>query len=277
MTFFATVPDGKTLVLRDGDHGNATFEGDHASAVIIRAAPGATPRLGRLEIRRGSGWHLRGLTISPTYSAAPYTGNIVSLGESGMATDLVLEDSVVFDAAGAIRSDHDDAAPGTTSEASLRAVSGRWLLDAASESRVSVNGVPVGGARVVIAGDVITIAGSQLLVEEATPANLALRRFDMLTLDHAMPARSARFPLIGCFVVRSWFIRLIPAGEPIPGRNEPPAATSEHPNIGSLTVSPQASQIGRQSAPAVIQLLVQSPFANWRCTPITVGCSYLAP
>src|SRR5690348_3775052 len=28
----ATVQDGKTLVLRDGEHGNATFEGDHAIA-----------------------------------------------------------------------------------------------------------------------------------------------------------------------------------------------------------------------------------------------------
>jgi hypothetical protein len=95
----ATVPDGKTLVLRDGNHGNAVFEGTHATAVIIRAAPGATPKLGRLELRKGSGWHLRGLTVSPSFSAAPYTGNIVSLGESGPSTDLVLEQSVVFDTA----------------------------------------------------------------------------------------------------------------------------------------------------------------------------------
>lgn len=94
----ATVPDGKTLVLRDGEHGNATFEGDHATAVILRAAPGARPHLGRLELREGSGWHLRGLTISPTYSAAPYSGDIVRLGESGPSSDLVLEDSVVFTA-----------------------------------------------------------------------------------------------------------------------------------------------------------------------------------
>ena len=37
------------------------------------------------------------------------------------------------------------------------------------ESRVSINGVTVGGARIINAGDVLTIAGSQLLVEEATP------------------------------------------------------------------------------------------------------------
>ncbi len=95
----ATVADGKTLVLRDGEHGNAVFEGDHAVAVTIRAAPGASPHLGRLELRKGSGWHLRGLTVSPAFSAVTYTGNIVSLGEAGTSSNLVLEDSVVYSAA----------------------------------------------------------------------------------------------------------------------------------------------------------------------------------
>jgi len=96
---------------------------------------------------------------------------------------------VVFDSvSGAIRSDHDDAVvPGVEAPAGLRAVSGRWLFDAASESRVSINGVAVGGARVVVAGDVITIAGSQLLVEEATPSMLALRRFDLVGNDTLPP------------------------------------------------------------------------------------------
>ena len=67
--------------------------------MTVRAAPGATPHLGRLELRQGSGWHLRGLTISPAFAAAPYAGNIVSLGEAGPSTDLVLENSVVFTAA----------------------------------------------------------------------------------------------------------------------------------------------------------------------------------
>ena len=95
---------------------------------------------------------------------------------------------VVFDStSGAIRSDHDDAAPDGPAPASLRAVSGRWLFDAASETRVSVNGVAVGGARVLAAGDVITIAGSQLLVEEVTAGTLALRRFDLVGNDTLPP------------------------------------------------------------------------------------------
>lgn len=66
-----------------------------------------------------------------------------------------------------------------TALATLRAVSGRWLLDAVPEARIGVNGVAVGGARIIIAGDVVTIAGSQLLVEEATAQALALRRFEL--------------------------------------------------------------------------------------------------
>jgi formylglycine-generating enzyme required for sulfatase activity len=96
---------------------------------------------------------------------------------------------VVFDpASGLMHSDHEDTAPiDGQAPASLRAVAGRWLFDAASESRVSINGVAVGGARVVSAGDVITIGGSQLLVEEATSSTLALRRFDLVGNDTLPP------------------------------------------------------------------------------------------
>jgi len=96
---------------------------------------------------------------------------------------------VVFDAgSGALRSDHIDAPPPELQPlASLRFVSGRWLFDASAESRVSINGVTVGGARIIGAGDVLTIAGSQLLVEEATPSTLALRRFDLVGNDTLPP------------------------------------------------------------------------------------------
>ena len=59
-----------------------------------------------------------------------------------------------------MRPDHGDAPRSPRPPlATLRAVSGRWLLDAAPDSRISINGVAVGGARIIIAGDVITIAG----------------------------------------------------------------------------------------------------------------------
>jgi formylglycine-generating enzyme required for sulfatase activity len=88
---------------------------------------------------------------------------------------------IIDPGSGAMRSDHTDAPSPVDAPplATLRAVANRWLLDSTPESRVSINGVPVGGARVVIAGDVVTIAGSQLLVEEASPQTLALRRFEL--------------------------------------------------------------------------------------------------
>src|ERR1044072_653792 len=88
---------------------------------------------------------------------------------------------IIDPGSGAMQSDHQEtptAADGAP-PASLRAVSGRWLFEAAPEGRIYINGVPVQGARIVIAGDVITIAGSQLLVEEATPRQLALRRYEL--------------------------------------------------------------------------------------------------
>src|SRR3954471_13863566 len=75
---------------------------------------------------------------------------------------------VVDPVTGAMRADLSDAPPSDgPAQATLRSVSGRWLFDAAPEGRARINGVTVAGARIVSAGDVITIAGSQLLVEEA--------------------------------------------------------------------------------------------------------------
>jgi formylglycine-generating enzyme required for sulfatase activity len=97
-------------------------------------------------------------------------------GESRFGARVVLDPG-----SGAMRADHTDA-PSLVDEAplaSLRAVGGRWLFDAAPEGGVNINGMPVRGARLVISGDVITIAGSQLLVEEAQPQALVLRRFEL--------------------------------------------------------------------------------------------------
>jgi formylglycine-generating enzyme required for sulfatase activity len=108
-----------------------------------------------------------------------YDANIVLRTEQG---DSHFGARVVVDpGSGAMRADHTDAPSLVDAPplAGIRAVSGRWLLDAASDGRVSINGVHIAGARIIIAGDVITIAGSQLLVEDASPQSLALRRFDL--------------------------------------------------------------------------------------------------
>jgi formylglycine-generating enzyme required for sulfatase activity len=119
---------------------------------------------------------------SPAYDA-----NIVlrtTQGDSHFGARVVVDPG-----SGAMRADHADAPSLVDAPplAGIRAVSGRWLLDAASEGRVSINGVPIRGARIVIVGDVITIADSQLLVEDATAQTLALRRFDLEGTDTLPP------------------------------------------------------------------------------------------
>ncbi|MBK9033682.1 MAG: right-handed parallel beta-helix repeat-containing protein [Myxococcales bacterium] len=90
------LPVGATLVLRGGAHGDVSLAGDNPEMITIRAAPGEVPQLERLEIRAGQRWRLRGLTISPSFAAAPYTGNIVTLGERAASSELILEDSFVY-------------------------------------------------------------------------------------------------------------------------------------------------------------------------------------
>ncbi|HKW83013.1 MAG TPA: PEGA domain-containing protein, partial [Burkholderiaceae bacterium] len=114
--------------------------------------------------------------MEPSLSLDPAIVLRTSQGEARYGARVIIDPG-----SGAMRSDHTDAPSPADAPplATLRAVGSRWLLDAAPEGKVSINAVPVGGARVVIAGDVVTIAGSQLLVEEATPQLLALRRFEL--------------------------------------------------------------------------------------------------
>ena len=104
---------------------------------------------------------------------------------------------IIDPGSGAMRSDHlDEPAPADApATATLRSVSGRWLFDAAPEGRMYINGVPVQGARIIIAGDVITIAGAQLLVEEAQPHTLALRRFELEGTDTLPPVGDSVRPV----------------------------------------------------------------------------------
>jgi formylglycine-generating enzyme required for sulfatase activity len=96
--------------------------------------------------------------------------------------------AVIDPGTGALQTAHDDAmVEGGQSLATLRSVSGRWLLDVPAERRISVNAIPLAGARIIIAGDVITIAGSQLLVEESQPRALVLRRFELEGTDTLPP------------------------------------------------------------------------------------------
>ncbi len=90
------VKPGDRVLLYDGQHGEVSISGDNAEFVTITAAPGQTPTLGRLEVRQGSKWRLKGLTVSPEFAAAPYPGPILSLGERGPSRLLEVEDCFVY-------------------------------------------------------------------------------------------------------------------------------------------------------------------------------------
>jgi len=96
--------------------------------------------------------------------------------------------AMIDPASGTVQTAHEDLPTGVESRhATLRAVAGRWLLDAAPEGRISVNAVALAGARIIIAGDVITIGDSQFLVEESQPRSLTLRRFALEGTDTLPP------------------------------------------------------------------------------------------
>ena len=92
------VQGGDQILLHDGYHGLAAFSGQNADFITIAAAPGEKPQLGRLEIRQGEKWRIRGLTISPAFSNTNVTGALVTLGDRGSSRDLIIEDCLIYTA-----------------------------------------------------------------------------------------------------------------------------------------------------------------------------------
>ena len=87
---------GDSLLLRSGYHGVARFSGKNEQVITIAAEEGQTPMLGRLDLRSGTRWTIRGLSISPEHGNLHYSGAIVSLGEYGPSSELILEDCYIF-------------------------------------------------------------------------------------------------------------------------------------------------------------------------------------
>lgn len=98
----APVRSGDTVLLRSGWHGAIRIaRGFNTSFVTIAAAPGASARVGWVEIGEGSRWRIRGLTVSPSLAPAPperVPRNLVSLGERGgeESHSLVVEDCFIY-------------------------------------------------------------------------------------------------------------------------------------------------------------------------------------
>lgn len=92
----AKLQPGDTLYLGSGFHGQARISGENASPITIAAAAENNPKLAKLEIGSGKNWIIRGLEVSPAFAEAPYKGYIVTVGESGKASDIVVEDCFVY-------------------------------------------------------------------------------------------------------------------------------------------------------------------------------------
>lgn len=87
---------GDTVLLATGSHGEVTLKGDNERPVTIAAAPGAHPKLARLFIPSGKNWVIRGLEISPEGAQSPPAGYMVSVGDRGPTSDVIIEDCFVY-------------------------------------------------------------------------------------------------------------------------------------------------------------------------------------
>jgi hypothetical protein len=99
----APVRPGDTVFLRSGWQGIIRIvRGYNDQFITICAEPGQTPQVGRIEIREGRRWLLKGLTVSPSLAPAPLgrlsVGHMVMLGEHGgeESAELVVEDCFIY-------------------------------------------------------------------------------------------------------------------------------------------------------------------------------------
>ncbi|MBI3829846.1 MAG: right-handed parallel beta-helix repeat-containing protein [Planctomycetes bacterium] len=93
----AKLKGGDTLLLATGKHGDVRIDGNNDEFITIAAGKDQTPQLSRLEITQGRKWLVKGLTISPVFGS-PYKGTMLSIGERGESSELVVEDCFVYTA-----------------------------------------------------------------------------------------------------------------------------------------------------------------------------------
>lgn len=93
----AKLKGGDTLLLASGKHGDVRIDGNNDEFITIAAGKDQTPQLSRFEIGEGRKWLVKGLTVSPAFGK-PYKGTILSIGERGESSELVVEDCFVYTA-----------------------------------------------------------------------------------------------------------------------------------------------------------------------------------
>jgi parallel beta-helix repeat protein len=98
----APVKAGDNLLLNSGWHGVLRIKaGFNPRPITIKAAPGQEPNVGWVQAQGGTGWVIKGLTVSTALSPTPLSKTpraLVTLGEQGNAENsgLIVEDCFVY-------------------------------------------------------------------------------------------------------------------------------------------------------------------------------------
>ena len=87
---------GDTVLLADGDHGRVDFSGDNTDFVTIAADAGCKPKVSYFEIKKGSKWRIKGLTISSSFADKPYPDFMLKVADGGESSDIIIEDCFVY-------------------------------------------------------------------------------------------------------------------------------------------------------------------------------------
>jgi len=96
----APVKAGDTVWLRTGDYGALAIQSAYNVAPITLAAePGSVPRFSKVVVDSAQNWILRGLSVSPSYSANYSTNTIVTVENHswrGPVSDIVIDEFEIF-------------------------------------------------------------------------------------------------------------------------------------------------------------------------------------
>ena len=113
----APVGAGDTLVLMSGYHGAVQIRGAYNETTItIRAGMGETPKLSHLQLRSAANWHVKGLTISPSFADEYERRTMLDVsghGHHGPSHDITVENNEMYsvdDASGWSADDWDSKA-----------------------------------------------------------------------------------------------------------------------------------------------------------------------
>jgi len=150
-----TLEPGDTIFLRSGDYGDVRIKNRrNEAAITIAAEKGHVPRFANIRIIASSNWHLRGLSVSPSYAPSSLRGSIIRIDKS--SEDITVEDCKIM------------SFPDSSS----------WM--AADWRALAPHGITAGGTRITLRGNTlknvdhgINVGASHSLVENNLVENFS--------------------------------------------------------------------------------------------------------